>query len=127
MSKGIGGHQSQKMLKDEWLTPPSLLKDLGTFDLDPCSPINRPWNTANHHYTKLDNGLEKDWFGCVWCNPPYGRFAEIWLEKLARHGNGMALIFARTETEMFFNQISLYHYVWNYFPVCLFLLNRKSS
>lgn len=27
---------------NEWLTPPDLLATLGPFDLDPCSPINRP-------------------------------------------------------------------------------------
>ena len=31
--------------KDEWLTPPEIIKSLGEFDLDPCSPINRPWAT----------------------------------------------------------------------------------
>jgi hypothetical protein len=37
--------------KDEWLTPPEIIKSLGEFDLDPCSPINRPWDTAKNHYT----------------------------------------------------------------------------
>lgn len=31
--------------KDEWLTPPYIIDSLGVFDLDPCSPINRPWDT----------------------------------------------------------------------------------
>ena len=37
--KGIGGHQSANMRTEEWLTPPEILKPLGEFDLDPCSPI----------------------------------------------------------------------------------------
>ena len=37
--------------KDEWLTPPEITTDLGPFDLDPCSPIKRPWPTAENHYT----------------------------------------------------------------------------
>jgi hypothetical protein len=37
----------------------------------------------------------------VWCNPPYSFEAWTWLEKLADHGNGIALIFARTETAGF--------------------------
>ena len=69
---GMGSHQSIKMQKDEWLTPPDLLEKLGTFDLDPCSPIVRPWDTAKHHYTIHDDGLSQTWFGRVWCNPPYG-------------------------------------------------------
>ena len=71
MRKGIGGHQSAKMKNDEWLTPLHLLRPLGTFDLDPCAPIVRPWDTARHHYTKEDDGLKKEWFGRVWLNPPY--------------------------------------------------------
>ena len=60
--------------KDEWLTPPPILQALGEFDLDPCSPINRPWDTANNHLTINDNGLSQTWGGIstrVWCNPPY--------------------------------------------------------
>ena len=43
---GIGSHQSATMQNDEWLTPPEILKPLGSFDLDPCAPINRPWDMA---------------------------------------------------------------------------------
>jgi hypothetical protein len=34
----------------------------------------------------------------VWLNPPYGPHTETWLRRLAAHGNGIALVFARTET-----------------------------
>jgi len=102
---GIGGHQSHNMLKDEWLTPPEIIDELGPFDLDPCAPIIRPWNTAKNHYTINDDGLQQSWNGFVWCNPPYGNSTGIWLKKLAEHNNGIALIFARTETVMFFNEV----------------------
>jgi len=78
---------------DEWLTTPNIIHSLGSFDLDPCSPIKRPWDTAKTHYCIEDNGLDKEWFGRVWCNPPYGRETFVWLSKLASHGNGVALIF----------------------------------
>lgn len=85
--------------KDEWLTPPYITTSLGPFDLDPCSPINRPWPTASKHFTVLDNGLYQEWSGRVWCNPPYGKETFKWLDKLSDHaGGGIALIFARTET-----------------------------
>ena len=100
---GIGSHQSASMKNDEWLTPPHILQALGEFDLDPCAPIVRPWETAKNHFTINDDGLKQKWFGRVWCNPPYGLEAAIWLNKLAEHGNGIALIFARTETKMFFD------------------------
>lgn len=101
----MGGHQSAHMLKDEWLTPRFIIDSLGDFDLDPCSPMNRPWDTAKNHYTIADNGLSSPWFGRVWLNPPYGKETGAWLERLSTHGNGIALIFARTETEMFFEQV----------------------
>lgn len=81
---------------DEWLTPPDLISALGVFDLDPCAPINRPWDTAKTHLDKTQDGLKTPWFGRVWLNPPYK-----WLAKLADHGKGVALIFARTETKGF--------------------------
>jgi hypothetical protein len=88
-------------LRHEWLTPPKLLKALGSFDLDPCSPVDRPWDTAAKHYTFTDDGLSQQWHGRVWCNPPYGAELSSWLCKLSRHGNGIALTFARTETAAF--------------------------
>lgn len=91
--------------KDEWLTPPEMIKSLGVFDLDPCSPINRPWPTALNHFTILDNGLMKDWFGRVWLNPPYGKELEHWLNRMAMHANGIALTFARTDTNTFHNYV----------------------
>lgn len=87
--------------KDEHLTPRHVLDALGPFDLDPCSPIKRPWDTAAKHYTIIDDGLTQPWHGRVWCNPPYDRETGKWLDRLAAHGHGIALIFARTDTVMF--------------------------
>lgn len=118
MKTGMGSHQSAKMKNDEWLTPPEIIHSLGQFDLDPCSPINRPWTTALNHFTIQDDGLTQEWHGRVWCNPPYGSEAAKWLDKLKRHGNGIALIFARTETRMFFN------HVWEDADAIMFLQGR---
>jgi hypothetical protein len=103
MKKGIGGHQSHIMKTDEWLTPPAIIKSLGIFDLDPCSPIVRPWDTANNHYNINDNGLLLPWIGRIWLNPPYGKAMINWLHKMSEHDNGIALTFARTETQAFQN------------------------
>ena len=103
---------------DEWLTPPELIKKLGEFDLDPCSPIKRPWDTAKKHYTVLDDGLTQNWEGRVFCNPPYGDKAKEWLVKCAEHGNCIALTFARTETRMFFES------VWDKATAVLFIKGR---
>ena len=114
----MGSHQSASFINDEWLTPPNIIKSLGEFDLDPCSPINRPWDTATKHYNINDNGLIQKWEGRVWCNPPYGSKTSIWLNKLSEHNNGIALIFARTETKMFFD------FVWNKADALLFIEGR---
>lgn len=91
--------------KDEWLTPPNIIRALGEFDLDPCAPITRPWEMAKKHYTINDNGLYQPWDGRVWCNPPYGNQTFDWMRRCAEHGNAVALIFARTETRGFFDEI----------------------
>lgn len=90
---------------DEWLTPPEILRALGPFDLDPAAPIIRPWDMATRHYTKIDDGMAQPWEGRVWLNPPYGRETFRWLARLAQHGSGLALIFARTETVGFHAEI----------------------
>lgn len=85
----------------DWLTPPEILDALGLFDMDPCASQLQPWRTAETQYTIEDDGLARDWSGRVWCNPPYGPHAEKFLRRMAEHGNGIALIFARTETRAF--------------------------
>ena len=119
MTKGIGGHQrAYEGRTDEWLTPPFVIQDLGPFDLDPCSPKDRPWDTAKKHFTIDDDGLLLPWEGLVWLNPPYGPRTGDWLKKLSEHNNGIALIFARTETEMF------HKYAWEKAKAMLFLKGR---
>lgn len=103
---------------EEWLTPPNLLAKLGAFDLDPCSPANRPWDTAMMHYMKDDDGLKEHWNGRVFCNPPYGSKTKLWLKKCSEHGNAIALVFARVETRMFFD------FVWGKSDGVLFLRGR---
>lgn len=121
MTKGIGGHHRGHQGKNnEWLTPPAIIESLGPFDLDPCSPVNRPWDTAARHFTIEDDGLAHEWEGRVWLNPPYGppKVVTPWMERMTAHGNGVALIFARTETQMFFE------YVWRGADALLFLEGR---
>ena len=114
----MSGHQSAAMKHDEWLTPPEILRTLGQFDLDPCAPIMRPWDTAAKHLNVNDDGLSHQWHGRVWCNPPFGREAAKWLNRMALHGNGIALVPARTETAMF------YACVWGVADAVLFIKGR---
>lgn len=98
----LSSHQSARMKNDEWLTPPSIIVALGEFDLDPCAPASVPWSTARRYYTRKDDGLSKAWHGRVWLNPPFGAEAVKWLRRLAAHGNGIALVAARTETRAWY-------------------------
>lgn len=119
MARAMGSHQSTRAETTTWLTPPELVDKLGPFDLDPCAaPSPRPWSTARRHIELPENGLAVDWSGHVWLNPPYGSEAWTWLSKLAAHGDGIALIFARTETRGFVRE------VWGKATGLLFLHKR---
>lgn len=94
-------------MSDIWLTPEHVVKAVGPFDLDPCAaPAPRPWATAAKHYdiTQGEDGLALPWDGCVWLNPPYSD-VEAWVRKLADHGHGVALTFARTSSAWFGEQV----------------------
>jgi len=113
----LGSHQKTIGDSQHWLTPKAILDVLGEFDLDPCAaPWPRPWHCANHSFTRY--GLIQPWKGRVWLNPPFHRY-EVgkWVEKLAKHGNGIALLHARTEAKWF-------EPVWRSASAILFLANR---
>ena len=88
----------------EWYTPKIIFEQLNTqFDLDPCSPgADKCFTPAKVHYTLPNNdGLIDPWFGLVFCNPPYGRHVQKWMDRCATHNNAIALTFARTSTKWF--------------------------
>lgn len=103
---------------DSWITPKWLIDRLGSFDLDPCACIPQPWPTAKRMLTENDDGLMAKWEGFVYMNPPYGKALGAWLNRLALHNNGIALVFARTETRAFFE------HVWPFANTILFLRGR---
>ncbi|MFY2788493.1 DNA N-6-adenine-methyltransferase [Rhodococcus sp. MALMAid1271] len=102
-ARAMGSHHSANAGTTTWLTPPHVIKSLGKFDLDPCGAPG--WATANRHIILPEDGLTAEWSGRVWLNPPYGTAVWTWLSKLAEHGEGTALIFARTETAGFVEQV----------------------
>ncbi len=111
-------HTRGEKTTDSWITPKWLIQQLGEFDLDPCACEPQPWACANRQYTESDNGLMLPWEGRVWCNPPYGKEMIYWLERMALHNNGIALVFARTETQAFFR------FVWPKASRLLFIRKR---
>ena len=119
MSQGLqNGGDGGTATTHDWLTPPEIIHALGDFDMDPCASQFQPWKTATQQFTIEDDGLAREWIGRVWCNPPYGPHAEKFLKRLSEHGNGVALIFARTETKAF------QEYCWKRASGMLFMAGR---
>lgn len=112
----LGSHQTTVGKSQNHLTPKWIIDALGPFDLDPCAATPRPWDCARINFPA--NGLDIVWKGRVWLNPPFNRY-EVgrWIEKLARHGDGVALLHARTETAWFDG-------CWKYASGVLFLADR---
>lgn len=91
-------------VSNEWYTPAHVFEALGLdFDLDVASPgLERtPWIPARRCFTLADDALSQRWTGRVWCNPPYGDQVARFIGRLADHGDGIALVFARTDTRWF--------------------------
>lgn len=108
---GFGHELPYEGKTNDWITPDWIIKAFDTyaqvelnkpyyFDLDPCASLSQPWKCANKSYTVSDDGLAKEWFGNIWCNPPYGPHTKKWIKKLSKHETGIALIFARVETRL---------------------------
>lgn len=88
----------------EWATPQwlfDLLNEEFRFTLDVCATDGNA--KCADYYTEQDDGLSQEWYGTVWCNPPYGRAIGAWVRKCAESNPGggvnVALLPARTETK----------------------------
>lgn len=77
---------------DRWLTPLAIVNALGEFDLDPCAAPGHATAAETWMPEEVGDGLAMPWHGRVWLNPPYGRTMRQWVERLAEHGSGIALI-----------------------------------
>jgi phage N-6-adenine-methyltransferase len=89
---------------DLWATPQDFYDKLNRvfrFSLDVCAlPDNAK---CAIYYTPDSNGLEQEWNGVCWMNPPYGREISAWVEKAYRSAkeNGttvVCLLPARVDT-----------------------------
>lgn len=98
-------------ITDEWYTPKEIIKSLGEFDLDPATSKEayEQNKSAKKIYTIYDNGLLQEWEGRVWLNPPYSNpLVQQFLQKMAEHNRGIALLFSKVGTK-WFHDIVLSH------------------
>jgi hypothetical protein len=96
----LGSHQKTIGDSENWITPRWIIDRLGPFDLDPAAASPRPWDCAQYNFTC--DGLSCEWQGRVCLNPPFDRYqVGKWIQRLANHGNGTALLHTRTEAEWF--------------------------
>lgn len=103
MSEGFKKHV---YYSDEWYTPKYIIDSLGKFDLDPCAPSVPLFKTAEVMYNEFDDGLSQKWEGRVWLNPPYSRpLINKFMGRMTEHNRGIALIFSRTDTELFHTEV----------------------
>ena len=91
---------------DLWATPQNtfdlLNKEFG-FDIDVCAlPTNAK---CKKYFTPEIDGLNQEWRGTCWMNPPYGREIGLWINKAfseSKRGNLIVgLLPARTDTKWF--------------------------
>jgi ParB family chromosome partitioning protein len=84
-----GTHVAKNTGEVEWYTPPEYIEAarrvMRGIDLDPASCLTANETVkAKRFYSKDNNGLDKDWSGRVWMNPPYAKGeVDAFAEKLA--------------------------------------------
>ena len=72
-------------------TPKWIIDELGAIDLDPCAGLNTQIGKTNWSIERDENGLNKNWFGFVYCNPPFSQ-KEEWATRMIHHGEGILIL-----------------------------------
>lgn len=88
-------------------TPQYIIDALGSFDLDPCAGEHTKIGNVNWWDGRGENGLERKWFGFVYCNPPFSQ-KDIWIEKMIKHDNGI-LILPERGSAPWFGPLAMVH------------------
>jgi hypothetical protein len=76
---------------DNLQTPEYIFKSLGLIDLDPCAGEKTEIGTRNIWDGRGEDGLNYEWKGFVYCNPPFSQ-KELWIKKMIDHNNGILLL-----------------------------------
>lgn len=109
-------HVANNSGNNEWYTPADYIEAarevMGSIDIDPASnDIAQETVKAAVYYTAETNGLDKEWRGNVWMNPPYasdliGKFIDKLVGELPNIEQAIVLVNNATETEWFGKLIS---------------------
>lgn len=109
-------HVANNSGNNEWYTPADYIEAarevMGSIDIDPASnDIAQKTVKAKTYYTAETNGLDKEWNGNVWMNPPYasdliGKFIEKLINELPNIAQAIVLVNNATETEWFNKLVS---------------------
>ena len=78
---------------NEYYTPKWVFNSLNVnFDLDVCAPTGGvEWIPAAAWFDETMDGLQQNWHGFVWCNPPYSNPTPF-INKFIEHANGIMLV-----------------------------------
>ena len=88
---------------DLWYTPQDFFKkydDVYKFETDVCATDDN--TKCAKYYTEEMDGLQQEWRGVCWMNPPYGRTIGKWMKKAYESSlegaTVVCLVPARTDT-----------------------------
>ncbi|MFD1705257.1 DNA N-6-adenine-methyltransferase [Siminovitchia sediminis] len=89
---------------DMWATPQDFFDKLNAefnFELDVCATEDNA--KCSKYYSPEEDGLQQEWKGICWMNPPYGRVIGDWVKKAyessLKGATVVCLLPARTDTK----------------------------